>query len=411
MSRAGGYRVEIRNGMLTLRQHDTQVTNEVLGRGGFGRVLAVPVSFVDGTSHTEGHFKLVPGVDTHVAAKIHFADVDDERLASIRDNLNYINNNAQCRDVFVPTILVQTSPLVTVMKLCRPCELWTDTDAKLREVVEMLACMSNNFIASKRVYADFKYPNLGELGGRIVFLDTEEFSNVDIFTMISVWGFETDAGANDRRVAHEKKIVLWVFIMYLVYKYRVYIPYIPFLDSTTQSADATLKFWISHITGATPVELERLQSITVPPLLFTSFNTQLFDQLRVNAAMYGLRDAFHPFMFIFVDVLNDETDTFSRYRRYLAGTVIPLLAARAAGGKHAKSLNAWAAFLGADTDESITIPNMQRCVIGDAHVDAQVETRPWMAWIGNAIMVIACLSVLCVLTFFMTHRRGTKRRS
>ncbi len=332
------------------------VYNTKLGEGGFGSVFDVPIEYIGNETYNDGkNFELNPVKDKSAVIKIYSNSLNKQQLKDIKDNLLYIKNNKTCVNYFIPTILIEeNNNNYLIMKKADTVNLWTDTDNKLNQIIKVNACLEQNFIISKRLFIDFKYPNLGMYNDKIIFLDTEDFANPNITTLASVYGLEVDNEKKLERIkyAHEKKIIIWIFFLYITYKCKIYI------KKNGENGG------FMHIMGLKNEDFKKLNVIESPlfNVKYDSINqniTNVSKQFNTKYKYNNTNNDFHPMYFVFIDILKSNNDTFNQYRKYLGDTFIPYIQ------KNTKSSNIlvkWKDYLLLESDEDITIKNMDKYI-------------------------------------------------
>lgn len=278
---------------------DSSVDNIKLGKGGNGSVFKVKIEYKESLNikYKYNGFILDPKEDEFVALKIfHYYNFSDTDFNKYKENIDYINEHKICKKYFVPTMTYESKlGKFLIMKLCKKIDLLTDTDIKLNKIIQMNLCLHKNYIASNKNYSDFKLPNLAEYQNEIVFLDTEDFNNIDNQTLGAVHGVDAIIESDNinlqtlgavhgvdtiiesdniiiQQQSLEKKIIILILFMYIIYKAKIIFDFTPGKNKDRR----TRKF--NHILGITPDIKERLKKIKISNFKIKKINTKDIEE-------------------------------------------------------------------------------------------------------------------------------------
>jgi len=378
-----------------------------IGNGAFGTILEVRVEYRHGvTQYTDGKgFTLNKDRDSTVAMKT-FGAVWTSRLKpkyvtpEMEDTIEYIKSNTACRGHFVPACVLRdnsNNPFI-VMRKVQTLDLSVDTDAKLRQIIDMHVCLKKNYIKTRDAYTDYKADNMGFIDGRVVFLDIEEFTGPT--TMGLLHGFELTPERN-LLLAYERKSVLWTFLMYVYHLWNVHITPKNNPPFETPEYKAAFLQLFKHLYGVRSIEGKtRVPCPTfhwgnsIDRVAGANQNSLKFPGAYPNPYAQSI----FPLVYIFIDIKDNQDDSFSRYRRFLGNTLIPEIQAQAPGAL--RYLHEWRAFLLQERDEDITFSNLQWYLYGTgSRSKAPVPEGPLKPLASGPSILRMALDIVAIMVF------------
>lgn len=290
------YVLDVRDGVLVLGTAGTRPehgpnSSTVVERDASGTEHEVRVRYLhENRDHVQGLFRLSPRVDRTARIRMHVSAA----ARTVREDLRRLAAVA-CAERFLPTAIVQSSPLVTVTRAWRRTRMEDMADAEY--VVSTLRALLDCGVVSRKVATTSRFPRFVVLDGRVLLRDTEEYA------------LDTPSDA------YRRKLLAWSLVMCMTYRYRAYVA-----CEWTPSAVNELNDILETVTGAQRADLQTLRIVQVPPFR----GTHPWKFLRTN--MYGVvfAEFTHYLTHGLLPALSDVSPEIADWRAFLASDAVAL---------------------------------------------------------------------------------------